>query len=225
MRKTVHWIVDYYYLLYGIFLMLVHKNPPKHYLDIVKEKIPVILIPGISNKWGFMKHLGDSISIKGHPVHIARGLRFNLLDIPTSAKIVREIIDKNNLKNVVIIGHSKGGLIGKYLLINENKDKKIKGLIAIAAPFYGSLLAKTSPRQSFKELIPESKILKELNLNKEVNSQIISIMPEFDNHVWHEKGSRLEGAINITVPIKGHHKIIFDKAVIKKIIELIEKSN
>lgn len=222
MKKTAYWIIDYYYLLYGIYLMLLHKNPPKHYLDfVVKGKSPVILIPGISNKWGFLKHLGDSISLKGHPVYVASELKFNFLDIPTSAKIVRNIIDKNNLKEVVIVGHSKGGLIGKYLLTHENKDGKIKKVIAIGAPFSGSKLAKTSLRKSFKELMPESKILQELNSNTQVNSKIISIMPAFDNHVWSEKGSRLLGATNITVPTKGHHKIVFDKDVIKKIIELL----
>ena len=50
-------------------------------------------------------------------------------------------------------------------------------------------------------------------------------MPGFDNHVWHEKGSYLEGALNITVPIKGHHKIVFDKISISKIVEQIEKLN
>lgn len=222
MKKTGYWIIDYYYLLYGIYLMLTHKNPPKNYLDsAIKGKSPVILIPGISNKWGFLKHLGDSISQKGHPVYVASGLQFNFLDIPTSAKIVRQIIDGNNLKEAIIVGHSKGGLIGKYLLIHENKDNKIKKVIAIGAPFSGSWLAKTSLRKSFKELMPESKILQELNSNTQVNSKIISIMPTFDNHVWHKKGSHLEGATNITVPTKGHHKIVFDKDVIRKIIELL----
>lgn len=222
MKKTAYWIIDYYYLLYGIYLMLTHKNPPKAYLDfVVKGKSPIILIPGISNKWGFLKHLGDSISQKGHPVYVASGLKFNFLDIPTSAKIVRKIIDGNNLKEVVIVGHSKGGLIGKYLLIRENKDNKIKKVIAIGAPFSGSWLAKTSFRSSFKELMPESKILQELSSNTKVNSKITSIMPAFDNHVWHEKGSFLLGATNITVPTKGHHKIVFDKDVIRKIIEFL----
>ena len=222
MKNIFYWIVDYYYLLYGYLLMFIHKNPPGHFLNFVlKGKVPVILIPGISNKWGFLKHLGDSISLKGYPVYVADKLKFNFLDIPNSAKIVREIIDENNLENAIIIGHSKGGLIGKYFLIHENKDNKIKGLIAIATPFSGSRLAKSSLRESFRELTPNSKIIQELDSHKEVNSKIVSIMPEFDNHVWSEKGSYLNGALNIKVPVKGHHKIVFDKAVISKIIKLL----
>ncbi len=202
--------------------MLIHKNPPEHYLGfVIDKKVPIILIPGISNKWGFLKHLGDKISTKGHPVYIVNELKFNVFDIPTSAKIVREIIDKNNLEKAIIVGHSKGGLIGKYFLVHENKDEKVKGLIAIATPFSGSKLANQIPGKAHKELAPQSKVIGELNSYKEVNSKIISIMPEFDNHVWHEKGSFLSGAINIKVKTKGHHKIIFDKDVIKKIVELL----
>jgi len=207
--------------------MLVHVNPPKHYLGyVIENKIPVILIPGISVKWGFLKHLGDSISHLGHPVYVISKLKFNLLDIPQSAKFVRETVDENHLENAVIIGHSKGGLVGKYFLIHENNDNRIKGVIAIGAPFSGSRIVHHLRGIAFKELAPESKIVKEISFNSKVNSKIISIMPEFDNHIWSEKKSYLDGAmLNVTLPVKGHHKIVFDKKSIKKIIELMERFN
>lgn len=223
-EKVIYLIIDYYYDLLGKLLMFFHKNPPKHYLGyVVKDKTPIILIPGISNKWGFLKRLGDSVSHLGHPVYVVDKLGFNLLDIPTSTKLVREIVDQNNLKNAVIVGHSKGGLIGKYFLLHENTDNRIKGVIAIASPFSGSRIVHHLPGKSFKELAPESKIIKSMDSSSKMNSKIISVMPEFDNHVWSEKGSYLDGALNIRFAIKGHHKIIFDKAVIRKVIELIGK--
>lgn len=224
--KAIYWIIDYYYLLLGRILMFVHTNPPKHYLGyIVEKKVPIILIPGISSKWGFIKRLGDSISRLGHPVFIVNKLGFNFLDIPASAKLVREIVDRNHLENVVIIGHSKGGLVGKYFLIHENKDNRTKGLIAIGAPFSGSRIVHHLRGKAFKELAPESKIVKDIDSNIKVNSKIISIMPSFDNHIWSERKSYLDRATNITFPVKGHHKIVFDKKSIQKIIELIEKFN
>jgi len=204
-------------------MMYVYQNPPRHYLGyVLKDKNPVILVPGHSNKWGFLKKLADSISRLGYPLHIPHKLGLNLFDIPSSAKIVRDVIDENKLKKVVLIGHSKGGIVGKYLLMHGNKDGRISHLIAIAAPFSGTNIVNNLPYKFLKELSPKSKIIQEMNSNSEVNSKIISIMPEFDNHVWSEKGSYLEGALNITVPIKGHHKIVFDKDVINKVIELTD---
>ncbi len=226
MRKIFYWIIDYYYLLLGKLLMYFYKAPPKQYLGyVVKGKNPVILIPGNSNKWGFLKKLGDTVSDLGHAVYIPHKLGSNLFDIPTSAKIVREIIDNNNLKKVILIGHSKGGLVGKYILIHKNQDNKVNRLIAIGAPFSGSDIVTHLPFRSFQELSPKSKIIQEMNSNFKVNSKIVSIMPEFDNHVWSDKGSYLEGALNIKLPIKGHHKIVFDKMSISKIAGQIEKFN
>lgn len=226
MKKISYWIIDYCYLLVGKIFMYVYKNPPKQYLNnVVKRKNPVILIPGNSNKWGFLKIIADTMSNLGHPVYIPHKLGSNLFNISTSAEIVREIIDKNNLKKVILLGHSKGGIIGKYILIHENKDDRIKCLIAIGAPFSGSNIVVHLPFRSIRELSPASEIIQQMNSNSKVNSKIVSIMPEFDNHVWHEKGSYLEGASNIKIPVKGHHKIVFDKTAIKKITELIEKFN
>lgn len=220
--KLTYWIIDYYYLFLGKLMSLFFTNPPPDYLNhVVKGKNPVILIPGNSNKWGFLKKMSDTISHLGHPVYAVDKLKSNLFDIPTSAKIVREIIDKNNLKNVILLGHSKGGVVGKYILIHNNKDNKVSRLISIAAPFSGTSISNNLPNKSFKELSTKSKIIKEINSNKTVNSKIVSIMPEFDNHVWSDKKSNLEGALNIIVPIKGHHKIVFDKDVINKIIKLL----
>lgn len=223
MKKIIYWVIDYFYLLLGKIFMFVYKDPPKEYLDyVIKGKNPVILIPGNSNKWGFLKKLADTISGLGHPVYIPHKLELNLFDIPTSSKIVRNIIDENKLEKVILIGHSKGGLVGKYLLVHENKDNKVIRLIAIAAPFSGTNIVNHLPYKSFKELSPKSEIIKALDSNSKVNSKIVSIMPEFDNHVWSEKGSFLERALNIKVPIKGHHKIVFDKDAIKKIVDLVE---
>lgn len=222
MKKIAYWINDYYYLLLGKILMLLNKRPPHHYLNyVVKGKSPIILIPGNSNRWGFLKKLSDTISHLGHPVYVVDKLGSNLFDISISAKIVRETIDENNLKNVILLGHSKGGVVGKYLLIHNNKDNRVSRLIAIATPFSGTNIVNNLPYKSLKELSPTSKIIQEISSNFKVNSKIVSIMPEFDNHVWSEKGSYLERALNIKVPVKGHHKIVFDKDVIKKIIELL----
>jgi triacylglycerol lipase len=227
MKKITYWVVDYWYLLMGKLLMTIHRKPPKRYLNhATKGKNPIVIIQGKSNRWGFMKKLSDAMSKLGHPVYIAKDLGSNRFDIKTSAKIVRHVIEKNNLRNVILLGHSKGGIVGKYILINEDTGGRIDHLIAIAAPFSGSRIVYRFPRnKSLKEFAPKSKILREISSNKKVDSKIISIMPEFDNHIWADKGSYLDGATNVKLATKGHHKIVFDKRTIKKITELIESFN
>jgi pimeloyl-ACP methyl ester carboxylesterase len=222
MKRLGHWIIDYLYLIHGQTVGLLRHKAPKHYLGFVREnKSPVILIPGLLERWGFLKKLGDKISMEGYPVYIVPNLGYNLKDIPACAKIVRELIEKTNIQNAVIVAHSKGGLIGKYLLIHLNDDQRVKRVISIATPYSGSSLIKFLPHKSFRELRTDSKIILDLESHKEVNKKIISIAPVFDNHIW--EGSRLEGAKNIAVDEKGHHKIIYNKELEKIILSSLSQ--
>ncbi len=247
-KKARSWAIDYVYMARGNALMTIHKNPPKHYLGyVVAGKAPVILIPGITTKWGFMKRLGDRISLAGHPVYVVPKLQYNIFNIPMSAQKVwnvicditqqtghtssntQEISDKirvltetHGIAGAVLVTHSKGGLIGKYLLIHHNHSRQVKGLVAIAAPFSGSRIAHLIPHNAFKELRTDSEIIRELSGHTTVNRRIISIMPEFDNHVL--EGSYLNEALdNIIVPIHGHHKILFNSDVQNKVLESVER--
>ena len=228
---------------------LIYRKAPKHYLDrTIEGKVPVILIPGILGKWSFMKSLGDKISLQGHPVYIVPELGYNVFSIPSSARIVRtslkhifpkrghivpklsrgseaiqRIIENNKLERAVFVAHSKGGLIGKYFLAHYNKDDKVLGMVAIATPFSGSAMAKLIPFDPVRELDTDSKIIHDLEKHQDINDKIISIRPEYDNHVWAENGSYLEGAENIKVRVQGHHKIIFDPKVQKIILNSVDK--
>ena len=224
MRHAADWIVDYAYLIKGYSIMYKHRQPPKHYLGKnIPHKPPIILLPGITLQWSFLKPIGDILSHAGHPVYVAPELKYNLLDIPGSAQIVQKIIKDNHLQHVIIIGHSKGGLVGKYLLVNHNQHSSIKAVIAIATPFEGSSLAKFVRHNAFAEISTESDIIKDLTAKSHVNDKIVSIIPSFDNHVWSARGSFLDGAQNINVSVRGHHKIIFSKEVLEKIMETVNK--
>ena len=249
-KKIGAWLVDYGYMLRGTLATVIYHQPPKHYLGhVVEGKAPVILIPGILGKWSFMKHLGDRISLLGHPVYIVPGLGLNIYNVPTAAKTLRalvvhmiprlghippkvergaravnELIENEGLSSAILVAHSKGGLIGKYFLAHYNADNRVRGMVAIATPFSGSAMAKLVPHDSFRELRTDSQIIRDLERHRAVNERIISIIPEYDNHVWAEQGSFLDGAAaNIEVPVSGHHKVVFSQAVLTAVLNSIER--
>lgn len=245
-HKVGAWTNEIVQLFRGPLINEWHREPPVHYLGYTREgMVPVILIPGILNRWASMKKLGDKLSLLGHPVHIVPELGINVDSIPRSAKLlhslvvriipprtrlrhirrsaeaVRAHIEAKNLKGVVLVAHSKGGLIGKYLLAHHNKDERVLGLVAVATPFSGSALAKLVPHGSFEELRLESEILLDLKGHSHVNKKIISIYPEYDTHVWSPQGSRLEGAKNIEVPVHGH-SVLETKAIQAEVLKAVE---
>jgi len=226
MNKLTAWIKDYVYLVSISASTYFTRTPPAHYTENTKEgKVPIIFLPGIFERWTFLKPLADHISSLGHPVYVVPQLGpNNILDIPSSARKTYEVISENNLSNVIIVAHSKGGLIGKYLMLHEDKRGQVIGLIAVATPFHGSSIGKFFPHYSIAELLIDSGVIKYLEKHIEINKKIVSIIPSYDNIIWHKDGSHLEGALrNLTVPVAGHHRVLADKYVWNIITNWIDK--
>ncbi len=207
--KAGRWIQDYVFALNKQSHAFIFRNPPRHYLGYVNEhRSPIILIPGIYEKWHFLKAIADPLSLAGHSVYVVKSLGYNLKSIPASAKLIRMLIDEEDLRNVTLIAHSKGGLIGKYLLAFENHDKRIRKLIAIATPFSGSHIVNYVPHAPAKEIHPESDIIVKLQSEKSVNQDIVSICGTSDGHLWPETSCHLDGAQNVKVAAHGHHQVL-----------------
>lgn len=223
-KKLGHWVRDYIYLTHKQSQAFIFRKPPIHYLGHVDSgKPPIILIPGLFEKWHFLQAIADPLSLKGHPVYVLEHLKYNSTEISLAAKLVRELIEEKNLKEVTLIAHSKGGLIGKYLLTFYNKDERVKKLISIASPFAGSAITNFFRHKTIKELSPNSDIIKDLHKEKKANSKITSIYGVFDNHVWPGSSCHLEGAENIKVDVYGHHKILNSKRVIDIVMNKVEE--
>lgn len=214
-KRVGHWVRDYLHLFRGQSYSFIFRKPPKHYLGHIKEDLgPIILIPGVFEKWQFLKAIADPISLLGHPIYVLEHLGYNTKSILEAAKLVQELIEERKLRNVTILAHSKGGLIGKYVLAFYNGNGAVKKLISIATPYKGSTLAKIFSARVFRELLPSSpETIQKLHVEKDVNKHIVSIYGVFDNHIWPQGGCYLEGAKNVQVNAHGHHHILFDKRV------------
>ena len=224
-KKLLGWPREIVRLVEKHASFVVHSHPPAHYLGhIVEGKTPVILLPGITSKWMHMRGLGDPISLVGHPVYVVSELKDNMYGVSVLSEMLREFIASQGLKNVLLVAHSKGGLVGKHYLVNKNPDSCVLGMVAIAAPFSGSLLSHITPHPAYTELKTDSELVLELQRHTEINQRIISIFPEHDTHVWAEKGSFLENALeNISLPLAGHDSILSNIEVIQSTLKALEK--
>ena len=205
-------------------LAFMYRKPPEHYLGyVVGNKKPIVLIPGLFEKWHFLKAIADPLSLQGHPIYVPEHIGYNTKEIHNGAQLVHEFIEENDLNGVIIIAHSKGGLIGKHILAFHNQDERVAKVIAIATPFQGSYIAKLVPHKIAKEFTPNSKIIQILSEQKDVNQQIVAICGIFDNSIWPSSNCHLEGAKNIQVNVHGHHTILFDKNTRKIVLDEVEK--
>ncbi len=217
------WSEDWKCMLKGEVDSIKQTRPPRRYLETAKKGYPpVILLPGVTRKWGFLRKLADNISKAGYPVHVLPGLKRNITSIPCSARIVGNFITSQNIKNVVLIGHSKGGLLAKYILAKSPERKRISAAIAIAAPFLGSEMARLVPSRAYQELTPESKVVCELIRDRAVNRKIYSLIPIYDN-ILPQKNSYLPGGHNLIIRARGHHTIVFKPKTTKIILGILNR--
>lgn len=204
-------LVDQYYTLKTLLHSLYNRSPNESWLAANLQKDPIVLIPGLMQKWNIFRDIATLLVKDGHPVFIVKNINRNLIPIKYAAEQVKKVIDGNTLKNVIIIGHSKGGLIGKYLLCYLNTDNKVKKLITIATPFKGSLHAKNFSLAIYDELIPGAKILTELGAHSEINNSITNIYSKLDGLIIPSESCVLEHAKNIQLRCAGHHRLMFQQ--------------
>ena len=214
-RATV-WLLDYAYAArVSLGASLRHRSVPRPRGDLA----PVLLIPGVYERWQFLRAAGGRLARAGHPVHVLELLGRNIDEIPDAAALAQRYLDEHDLRHVTLVGHSKGGLIGKHMMLFDDVDGRIDKLVAIASPFQGSSLAKYVPVRPLRAFIPTATTLTLLAENAEVNSRIVSIYGEYDPHI--PGGSRLEGATNIALPANGHFRLLADERVLDEVVAAV----
>ena len=183
--------------------------------------MPIILIPGIYESWHFMQPLMTILAREGHPVHVVEKLGLNTGDVDKMAELAKLYIKENELRQCVIVAHSKGGLVGKYLMIHLNDTHTVRGMIALNTPFTGSLYAYFFPFRAIRNFASNSSMITSLTANNKVNDAIVSIYGLFDPHI--PAGSYLKGAHNIQLPTRGHFRILRDKRVQQAVLDAIKQ--
>lgn len=174
---------------------------------------PVLLLPGIYERWHFLGPLVKYLEGRGHEVHVLEALGFNLHPVPASAGLVASYLAERDLSDVVVIAHSKGGLIGKYLMASAEAGHRIRKMIAVNTPFGGSVYARYAPTPTLRAFSPKDPTLQELAGNLDINQRVTSIFSRIDPQI--PGGSRLEGARNIQLDVVGHFRILADPEFVK----------
>ena len=218
-KEGVYWFIDYVYVVYWQIKGAVWSYDISAYTRVVDTaRPPIILLPGIYEKWHFMKPVADVLRQHGFAVHVIEGLGYNTGSIEVMAQVVERYVQEKQLRTYSIVAHSKGGLIAKYLLTHRSsKTTPIQKVITLNTPFGGSKYAKFFPLRSIRMFLPTSPILLSLAKEKMMNARIVSIYGQFDPHI--PEGSYLVGAKNIQLRTYGHFRIMSSALVHREIIK------
>lgn len=207
------WGADYLWLARALGRGVVRRRVPAAFA--AGDGVPVVLIPGVLEEWTMMRPVAEALSAAGHPVHTLPELRRNTATVDEAAELVGAYLAAADLGQAVLVAHSKGGLIGKRVLLGE-QARRVRRLVAVATPFAGSSLARLVPHRVVRTLAPDDVSIVELSEHPEVNRKIVSICPAFDPHI--PGGSRLEGATNVLVAAMGHFRVLADREVLDAVL-------
>ena len=195
------------------------RNPGERYR--VGQLAPVLLIPGVYETWQFLRPIADRLNARGHPIWVVKQLGYNRLTIVASALLAAQFLQDHDLKSVIIVAHSKGGLIAKRMMTADDGGLRIDRLIAINTPFGGSTLARWAPTGTLRAFSPLDQTLVTLAANIDVNSRITSIYSRLDPLI--PAGSALEGATNIQLPLVGHFRPLASALLFAAVENEVEK--
>jgi triacylglycerol esterase/lipase EstA (alpha/beta hydrolase family) len=216
---NAHWIARDFASVWAIRARrVVRRADALAYLDGAKQ--PIVVVPGVYENWEFMKPIAERLHASGHPVHIVTALGRNVAPIPDAAASVHAYLVEHDLTGVVLVGHSKGGLIGKHVMLVDDTDGRVERLVAVASPFAGSRYARYMPARPLRQFVPTATTLSMLAADASVNARITSVYPRFDGHV--PDGSALDGATNVEVPVRGHFRVLVEKDSIDAIIRAVD---
>lgn len=213
------WLLDYAYVGFWQVQGFLFRADPAQYLtpsaEAPRGKAPVLLIPGIYETWQFLRPVADHLHRAGHPVHVVQKLGYNRGTVEAMAQLAAGYLEEHDLTDVVIVAHSKGGLIGKFLMTMSSVAPRITRLVAVNTPFSGSVYAEFFFLPSIRAFSPRNPTLRTLLANLALNSRITSIYGRFDPHI--PGGSFVEGARNVQLDTMGHFRPIADRRVLQEI--------
>jgi pimeloyl-ACP methyl ester carboxylesterase len=206
------WALDYVAAVRWQVGPLLEHHDPTAYLAGRPGMRPVVVLPGIWETWRFLLPLIERLHREGHPVHAVTSLRNNGATIDRSAEIVASYLRDHDLEDVLIVAHSKGGMIGKEVMLRPDSGLRVRKMLAISAPFSGSVYARFLLLPSLRALSPNDPTTLRLAADHRVDDRITSVWAAFDPHI--PGGSRLQGAENVRIDDGGHFRILRNPQVL-----------
>ncbi len=217
LREAIWWLQDYAWAAAVWISTLFAPASPDHYADGTRRT--VVALPGVYEDWRFLRPLIVPLHGRGHGVHVVSDLGHTRAPIADGARLVLGLLAERDLRDVVIVAHSKGGLIGKLAMLADDEGR-IASMVTVCTPFHGSSRARLLPLRSVRPLVPSHPSLAGLGDPGDVNARITSVYGRFDEHV--PEGSDLPGARNIRLPVSGHFRVLGHPSCLKAVLAAVE---
>lgn len=180
---------------------------------------PILLVHGYGCSRGVWYRLRRRLEAAGHVVATV-SLTPPFASIgqlePQLARRIEEVCAATGARQIILVGHSMGGLVGRCYLARHG-GARVARLITLSTPHQGTALARLGVGRNAREMEPGSLWLSDM-ADEKLPVPCISLRNPYDNYAMPQDLQKLPGARDVELPPSGHIAQFYDAAVAAVVI-------
>ena len=194
--------------------------------DVEAAGTPIILVHGVIDNRSVFTLLRRALHKRGFgrvvTLNYPRFIRDMRSVAQQLAELVEEVTRETGYERVHIVGHSMGGLIGRYYVQRMNGDQRVHTLVTLGTPHGGSVPALLAPAWVFRQLSPRSDIVQEINEPApDCQTRFLAVWSDLDQVIIPKRNARITHpdlrARNVFFRGIGHMSLPVDGRVVHEI--------
>lgn len=222
--KIIQYIKNFWCELFYVFSKYLFR--PLKWLDLsVKgnkhSTTAILLVHGFCRHQSDWSYLRKKFKDTGCPVFTVN-LKPDFASIATLAndnlpKKIAMIKARTGCYNIILIGHSMGGLVSSYYSEYLDIDNVVQAIITIASPLHGTKTAVAAAGQNGKEMCPNTEFVQDLCARiRQAPQKYYHVSSRLDNIIFPWRSALLDStpeSQKLILPITGHLQMLHSKEV------------
>jgi pimeloyl-ACP methyl ester carboxylesterase len=194
--------------------------------DVVAAGTPIILVHGVVDNRSVFAMLKRGLRRRG----FGRVITLNYSPLTDDVRVVADRLEQliesvcieTGFERVHVIGHSMGGLVGRYFVQRMGGDSRVHTLVTLGTPHQGTKPAHLVPHPVARQMREGSDIVTELAAPAPgCRTRVVAIWSDLDQMIIPKSNARIEhadlNARNVFVPSVGHNSLPVDGRVVHEI--------